>query len=458
MKKRSLIITIMTAGMVLAGSMTSLAAAGWTQDSSGRWQYLDKNGYVVTNQWQQGADNLWRWLDSDGYMAYSTWVEDTYYIGDNGAMVTGKWLQITDSEGTFWYYFNENGKRTQEKWLTIAGKKYHFDDNGHMETGWILDDTYYCDENGVMKTGWALLKDPTDSEDDGPTTVITTTSDDAHWYYFLSSGKKFTPEISGTENYAERRIDGTKYCFDADGKLQTGWVNLGDSDYSGISNYRFYNTDGTVRTGWYSYYPPDDIEGSYKGSVEWFYFSTDGRPKCDLDGRLSANEIVKIGGRQYLFNEYGTPVYGLQKVYDSATSDSWHAYYFGSYVNCTVQSGKFTLEESNGEKCTYYFSSNGRGYDGVKDGYLYYNGRIQKAEPGTKYQIISIPSSSEYGGYKNYLVNTSGKVEKNKSGSKDEDGIKYATNSSGIVTAIDDMLVGDEMLGKAPTDPDFTTE
>ena len=454
MRKRSFIISILAAGMMLAGAMTSYAT-GWEQ-SSGGWRYVDKNGNYVTDQWQKGDDNLWRWLGSDGYMAYSTWVDDTYYIGDNGVMVTGKWLQITGDDGTFWYHFSESGKKSVNKWETISGSKYHFDDNGRMETGWILDDTYYCDANGVMKTGWALLKDPTDTEEEGPSTTPTTTSDDTHWYYFLSSGKKFTPEISGTDNYAERRIDGTKYCFDADGKLQTGWVNFADSDISGISNYRFFNDDGTARTGWYSYYPPDDIEGAYENSVMWFYFSSDGRPKCDKDGRLSANEIVKLNGKQYLFNENGNPVYGLQKVYDSATSESWHTYYFGTYTVCNVQTGKFSLEESSGEKCSYYFASNGRGYDGVKDGYLYYNGKIQKAEAGTKYQIISIPETSSYGGYKNYLVNTSGKVAKSKTDVKDDDGVRYTTDSSGIVVFIDDDLVDDDvMLGKAPSEPDF---
>ncbi len=457
MKKRSLFTALLTVGMVMIAAMTAFAdEAKWSQDTSGRWRYTDKNGNFVTSQWQKGADNLWRWLDSSGYMASSAWVDDTYYIGSDGVMVAGKWLQITDRDGTYWYYFNETGKRVQDKWMTIAGKKYHFDEDGRMETGWILDDTYYCDENGVMKTGWALLRDPSDSEE-GPTTAATTTSDDTHWYYFLASGKKFTPEISGMENYAERRIDGTRYCFDSDGKLQTGWVNLGDSDTTGISNYRFCNTDGTVRTGWYSYYPPDDIEGSYDRAVVWFYFNTDGRPKCDTDGRLSANEIIKIGGKQYLFNENGNPVYGLQKVYDSATSETWHTYYFGSYTNCTLQSGKFTLEESGGDRVAYYFGTGGRGYDGVKDGYLYYNGRVQKAESGTGYQVISIPTSVD-GQYKNYLVNTSGKVEKNKSATKDKDGVKYATNGNGIVTAIDGMIVGDEMLGNLPTEPDFTSD
>jgi glucan-binding YG repeat protein len=453
MRKRSLFITALTTGMVIAGAMTAWAT-GWEQTSGG-WRYVDKNGNYVTDQWEKGDDNLWRWIGSDGYMAYSTWVDDTYYIGSNGVMVTGKWSQITDSDGTYWYYFEQSGKKATNKWVTVSGSKYHLDDNGRMETGWILDDTYYCDENGVMKTGWALLKDPSDNGDDGPSTTPTTTSDDTHWYYFLSSGKKFTPDISGEANYAERRIDGTKYCFDADGKLQTGWVNFEDSDVEGISNYRFYNDDGTVRTGWYSYYPPEGLEGSYDRSVVWFYFSSDGRPKCDKDGRLSANEIVKINGKQYLFDANGNPVYGLQKVYDSATSDSWNTYYFGSYTACTIQTGKFNLEESGGDKCTYYFSTNGRGFDGIKDGYLYYKGKLQKAETGSKYQVISVESTNSAGGYKNYLVNTSGKVEKGKTNVKDSEGVSYITDATGVVASIDGYLVEYEMAGRAPSEPDF---
>ena len=33
-------------------------------------------------------------------------------------------------------------------WAKINDKWYHFDGNGRMETGWILDDMYYTGDDG----------------------------------------------------------------------------------------------------------------------------------------------------------------------------------------------------------------------------------------------------------------------------------------------------------------------
>ena len=75
-------------------------------------------------------------------------------------------------------------------------------------------------------------------------------------------------------------------------------------------------------------------------------------------------------------------------------------------------------------------------------------GKLQKAEDGTKYQAITIP------GGKTYLVNTSGKIKKNASGTKDADGTEYTTNSTGEITAVNDMAVGaGEVIGREAEEP-----
>ena len=49
----------------------------------------------------------------------------------------------------------------------------------------------------------------------------------------------------------------------------------------------------------------------------------------------------------------------------------------------------------------------------MKDNSLYYMGKLQKADEGTKYEVIHIPGGSSY------VVNTSGKISKNSAGVKD---------------------------------------
>ena len=117
-----------------------------------------------------------------------------------------------------------------------------------------------------------------------------------------------------------------------------------------------------------------------------------------------------------------------------------------------MQTGKQKIEEGDGTVSTFYFSETGRGFTGVKDSYLYYMGKLQTAEEGTRYQVISIPSGSSYN---NYLVNTSGKVVKSAKGVKDADGVKYTTNSGGIVQKIDEENAGNGHY-KSPAEPYWT--
>ena len=47
----------------------------------------------------------------------------------------------------------------KDKWSTIGDKKYAFDSDGKMRTGWYFDndDIYYLGEKGYAKTGWLCL-------------------------------------------------------------------------------------------------------------------------------------------------------------------------------------------------------------------------------------------------------------------------------------------------------------
>ena len=83
------------------------------------------------------------------------------------------------------------------------------------------------------------------------------------------------------------------------------------------------------------------------------------------------------------------------------------------------------------EEYTYEFkktgSDRGAGYDGINDGAIYIKGRLLKADKDAKLEKIT------YDG-EDYLVNTSGKIQKKKTNIKDADDKYYCTDSNGIVT------------------------
>lgn len=455
MKRKSLLILVISAVLTLGtGIFTTWAATGWEQ-TNGSWVYYDSYGSKVTDQWKKGADDKWRYLNNAGYMAVNSWTSDGYYVDSNGIMVENKWLKLgANYNGTtnedHWYYFTTGGKSVVDTWRKIDNKWYFFDTDGAMQTGWVDDDMYFCGDDGAAKTGWQKLYPPdNDDSNDGRVTPDSAGDDGKKWYYFLSSTKKYVPDLSNGSEYGEKKIDSAYYCFDSTGAMQTGWVYIGDGakEDGSITDCRFYGADGKSKTGWYSAEPPDFLKG-YEDEVEWFYFSKSGVPKAGTDGKEpTTSDLVKIDRKTYLFNELGNPAYGLQKVYTD--KDGYTAYYFGSKAVSSMQTGKQKIEEGDGTVSTFYFSETGRGFTGVKDNYLYYMGKLQTADEGTRYQVISLPSGS---GYSNYLVNQSGKVMKNAKNVKDADGVKYTTNSGGIVNKIDDESVGNDKY-KSPVEP-----
>lgn len=70
--------------------------------------------------------------------------------------------------------------------------------------------------------------------------------------------------------------------------------------------------------------------------------------------------------------------------------------------------GKKSNLSVDGETAAYYFSESGSdkgcGYNGSKDDYLYYQGRLVKADSGSDYQVFCVDN-------KMYLVNESGKIQ-----------------------------------------------
>lgn len=458
MKKRRFAVLALTALMSLGtASVTAMAAEGWVQEG-GNWAYYNAAGNRLYNVWRTGADGAWRYIDSNGYMAVDKWVDnDNYYVDANGIMVANNWLKIrNDSKdsGYDWYFFTSTGKNVKDGWEKINNNWYYFDDTGLMQTGWILDDMYYCGKDGVMLTGWNKLTPPDEYADDTDdhTGPYETADDGTYWYYFSSSGKKAVPS-DDDDNFKQKRINGSYYCLREDGAMLTGWVCVTGDDSENIQDYRYVDENGQVRTGWYSAMPPEELAGQYDHDVEWFYFNNKGIPEVGpARGSAHTNDLKRIGGNTYLFGENGVPLYGLQKVFTDKDETEATAYYFGDRSQSSMLKGKFNIDDGN-DRRQYYFTNTGKGYTGVYDNHLYYMGKLQKAASGNRYEVFSIWQGNNL---KNYVVNSSGRIAKNTT-VKDSDGIKYKTNSGGILLLEDD----EEVEGKTystPEEPDWDND
>ena len=444
--KRTLFIVFATCSILATTSFN--VYANWEAAGS-NWIYKENDGSIVKNEWRKGVDGKYRWLNSDGFMEVDSWVNSgESYVDKDGIRVENTWLKVTSDNTTDWYHFDNKGIKEVSKWRKANDKWFYLGDDGKMLRGWIDDGTYYCDENGVMVTGWKYLT-PVDYVPKDDTAPGNESIDGNVWYFFGANGKKFVASKSG--GVEEYKINGIRYCFDETGAMLTGWVNIAgtSSSVAKITDFRYYNEDGSQRTGWYSLRPPARIMETYDNEVEWFYFGTDGIPKASSKDRLKVNDFVKISGRTYIFGSNGVPIYGMIKVYTSG--DNYDIYYLGDTTQRNVQKGKFNIVESSGDTIEYYFETSGRGLTGVKDDKLYYKGRLQTSQDEGKYKIVTISDGSKT---RNYVVTKTGKIVKNRT-FKNEDKVELKTDSSGVLIKYDGNAVEQNARFSEPDEPEI---
>ena len=312
---------------------------GWQQQEDGRWIYLDANGERKTDTWIRGEDRNRYYLDEDGYMATDTIIEngdDLYYVDENGVRVANRWVsqsneeEICDQEvETVWYYIDAKGraKRKENKVVLLrdaAGetKKYFFDSDGHMLTGWQKIenndgnyDIYYLgsENQGYANMHWQYLPVPDDDE------ILENPDKDYDGYemfYFGWDGKMVRSDESDFEN-------GQRFGFDENGVMITGWApaihpynpnnNEGDDEEKsgnlGINRY-YDEVTGIMARGWLFTTDPDS-DGS--GNAHWFYCDKDDGYLYNEGGKDSDSVLgwKKIDGQVYFFDDHGHMVTGL---------------------------------------------------------------------------------------------------------------------------------------------------
>lgn len=500
-KQTKVLVTLSAAALLAVGASAVSFAEGW-DNSTGVWQYLDKDGEPVTDEWKS-SNGQWFWLDDDGVMATDSVIEDDseskakyYYVDANGARVTNTWKAVAkddddDSDAEYyWMYFGSDGKAyttsedddlTKSKLKTINGLKYAFDSEGHMLYGWIsktdksqhdsdedywrdADVTYYANgwNDGHIQTGWKQL-----------TVMNSDDEEKEYWFYFGSDGVM--------QKDKQKKINGYKYSFAADGHMLGEWVSRTNSDAKDGTpgEVSYFNGDGAQRKNkWIWAVPAEDyIPGNddyNDDEYRWFY--------VNASGKLTTNTIKKINGKKYAFDFYGRMKKNF--VYTDATDSNDFG---GSFKNDKVDRDdflKFTGEVANATTDLYYFSDDEKKDGSLKKGYqtitldddtyqFYFNTSTGKAENGYINKIkkfvahglvvkpgdsdanyvavkatykadadgkishtgdtFEIVTKTEAANGAAVMINKQGAIVKNKSKLKDENDHYYIVNKNGFV-------------------------
>ena len=435
MRKQTKLVAVLSAAALLAmgASMTSFAA-GWEKDDAGVWHYYDSDDEMVTDEWKKDGGK-WFHLDDEGDMETNTWVDDDYYVGEDGAMLTNAWKYTMsdddqddpDSDGKHWYYFNNKGKKVADQDKKINGKTYLFNEDGEMLYGWQdwQGAIYYFGEemDGARtenKWLWLEKSGMLDTDEDVQKTVPGCSEndicDDEGWYWFNASGKMY-------KDAKQKKINGKYYYFNNHGQMLYEWINGvkanvasnakldSDSIEATASEVRYMNVveEGWRADGWYQIDGADALKAG--DDTDWYYFK-DGKAKKADDGEKNNTDLtddgakvytkkIKINGKNFCFNEIGQMQTGLQMI-------DKKFYYFDN--DGYMKTGKIANVEEEDDNYTYYFETkngkNGQGYTGEKSGYLYWNGKRLEADDDYRIYVVD---------KKYYLVNNKGKLQKSTS-------------------------------------------
>lgn len=338
------------------------------------WYFLGRNGKVETDGWKNVEDGRYN-FDSDGKMRTGWYYEDDniYYLGgeDDGAMKRG-WLCLefqeddlpdvgdiskeykTAGDKARWFFFQKNGRAKRSlsgsyEQETINGRKYYFDRNGAMLTGWhaVKEKAQSDDATGIsrfvylggrddgfmVKGQWKQLSEhPADSDDSAAISQKGSEEppkDGAkEWYYFENNGAPaYLKTGISTMNAATVRIDGENYFVNQYGCKRSGLVKIHSGGHELTGYFGEKGSDGRMRTGKVTGLADDD------GQKCTFYFNMSGSNKGsgysgEKDGFLYYNgllvtadkdseyEVYKVDETFYLVNGSGK-VQTNEKAYKS---------------------------------------------------------------------------------------------------------------------------------------------
>lgn len=455
---------------VLANYFASFSYEGWLRDGD-KMAYVTTDGYRIANGWRE-SDGMKFFLDENGYVIYDK-VFDlngfTYYVGPNGARVTNKFVDVTQDlilgEGVTpgRFYFGEDGrayKKVNSNFIkTIDGKKYAFDEEGHMQydcwlnkEGDYLDNSsdifhegcYHIKEDGTLNQNeWYNFSYDAGSDGDlGESNLIAMRYGelDGLWMYFDNKCEKIYAGGNGAIS-KKLTLNGSDYSFDENGIMFLGFQkNKTDIDTHQASNptlkdrIKYYDkiNGNLLRNRWvYDVTPEAFSQEDYDDGKEYWYY-------VDNDGTIVKNRIKIINNSKYSFDGLGRLRKGFSLI-DGVTfmgaeykgedlsrddfmysiNDGGHLYgsdlldihYFNEKEGNDegkMMTGHVKIELSDGIY-EFNFRESGVAYGNKNElkllkGSYYKNGLKLEPWEDTKYGIVKV-SDEEY-----KLVNANGKV------------------------------------------------
>ncbi len=418
--KRRIAGGVVTGILLAFGLYTNMAWASGGQweykDASNEWYYLDENGERVTGRRELSGDTYF--FDKNGVML-TGWVrcpkdelpepytdtmdgKDIYYCGTDGKMAR-RWVTAYDPEQAAYdeaqqiqgikdgeyklkqYYFDEKGRPYQDKKKTIDEKRYIFDEEGAVMTGWLYD-------QGGEQTD-RYLKVGTDSPEadkelcrNHPENLLYGNPEDGSL-----AREQWVDDIPPWDNEDDDKrsfyVDSSHYIVTGSGAKGSG------TSLSARRKARKIAEIGTYRL------------------EEW---STD-------------VNIIRIDGKYYCLENSGTRLDGLMLLTGAGKSSPFGDGLYCFMDNAAMETGAVMIEnviddDSDGFVYYYYFSeisggnySKGQGITGVSGGRLYYQGMAVGAQDDTC-EVVYLPTLEEKDrlgkGTGLFLVDASGKVKK----------------------------------------------
>ena len=336
-KDKTLLTSVGVLALILSmgtvGTISSSAAVpGWTK-SGDEWMYLADDGTPLTDVWRESKGYMY-YLDESGKIlkdAFFTWKGDDYYVKEDGKMAKDEWAFISEGEEPGWRYFGNDGSAYRRKngivVHNIDGKRYIFDENGVMLTGWIdatgnpvsdedpfKEGMYFSYDDGAMLTdAWLdyYENNAGGSNTDSLVTQRNYKDYDSMWFYFDAKSKKLK---STTDNPKQRDINGGTYQFDENGVLNPWWGNIATVSNANRSNPTTLNKDGKregtkyfngstngslSKNEWLWMYPSDEMSIEDAQSIEASWWRTDDT------GRVVTNSIRRVNDVYYAFDGLG---------------------------------------------------------------------------------------------------------------------------------------------------------
>lgn len=438
MKKLYLKSILATFVIVLTYGISSFAV-GWVDDGGGNWSYVEADGNLAMDVIKiSGEDRFY--IDERGIMVRDYLLENyndsIYYFDDSGKMVKNTWVavepgqvyeQMDNPPTIYLYYFGNNGKAYKAKTTivkkTIDGKKYLFNENGQMLSGWINEQgeryNEYDSENDPFKGFCYYAGDETDGVlREGWTAYEEGSVDDRYylrgtiWFYFSSSSNKKVQSATEGE-LATKVINGNKYAFDDNGVMVEGWdsdtIDVNNNDNS-IRSKKYYMESGATigkmaKKEWVYAVPSmkQNLDDHDQEIERWFY-STGG-------GDIVRSEMRKINNKYYIFNAEGIMKTGLcvvekasRRYVDSIDTEKTEAIDFiisRHYISTEKSSASKIYEIFDDKTQVLYYFAEGNDEDDAMVAFGERKIGEQKVSFADDIYPFTSKATGEYEGYKN---------------------------------------------------------